>query len=638
MPERLIRLRLLGPVELSLGDEPPPRELLWRKNLALLTYLARSPGLIRGRAHLVGLLWGEKEESAARHSLNEALRTLRRFGGETLVVSEGDRVGLSAGQVEVDVDRLEERLAAGRPQEAAALVRGTFLEGFEVPDSSAFEDWLAAERLHWRRRCVEALAGWAGANLAAGDLATAAEAAERATRLDPLSNAAVRLRMRTAALAGERARALETFEGFRDHLATELEIQPEPETLRLADRIRLERSWKLPEAIREAEAAGRRQPLVGREAELARALDVWRRCREAGRSGLLVLEGDPGVGKTRLAEEVLARARLEGGILAAIRAVPGDRESPWSGLLGLLRDDLVEAPGVGFAPPGALAAAATEIPEWGERFAGEISVAAPAPLGRAFADLLRAVTSEQPVALLVDDAEWLDRESALALAAALRDLEDRPVLFVLTTAAHPPREEFDELRARVGRGLEGAVVPLRPLEAEALERLAGHVLPDYGAAARERIARRLMADSAGFPLIAVELLNAVRLGLDLEETAGEWPPPRKTLDETLPGELPDAVVSAIRIGFRRLSPPAQRALAVAAVLGDRVERETLVGAADLDPEEADAALDELEWGRWLVAEARGYSLVARLTGAVVAEDMLTPGQRRRILERADRIS
>ena len=61
---------------------PPPAELLWKKNLALLVYLALSPRQTRSREHLIGLLWGDKPESAARHSLNEALRVLRRAVGE----------------------------------------------------------------------------------------------------------------------------------------------------------------------------------------------------------------------------------------------------------------------------------------------------------------------------------------------------------------------------------------------------------------------------------------------------------------------------------------------------------------------------------------------------------------------------
>ena len=81
----MIELRTLGPVEILVDGEEPARELLWRKNLALLLYLARSPGQRRSREHLVGLLWGDKPDSTARHSLNEALRVLRRTGDEGLL-------------------------------------------------------------------------------------------------------------------------------------------------------------------------------------------------------------------------------------------------------------------------------------------------------------------------------------------------------------------------------------------------------------------------------------------------------------------------------------------------------------------------------------------------------------------------
>ena len=120
------------------------------------------------------------------------------------------------------------------------------------------------------------------------------------------------------------------------------------------------------------------------------------------------------------------------------------------------------------------------------------------------------------------------------------------------------------------------------------------------------------------------------LGLDLRGTPGAWPEPLKTLDQTLPGELPDTVTAAIRVGFRRLSPSAQRALSVAAVLGDRVPLEKLAQALGLELADVVGALDELEWNRWLVCDSRGYTFVARVVQQVVAQDMLTPGQRQRI--------
>jgi predicted ATPase len=139
-------------------------------------------------------------------------------------------------------------------------------------------------------------------------------------------------------------------------------------------------------------------------------------------------------------------------------------------------------------------------------------------------------------------------------------------------------------------------------------------------------------DSAGLPLLAVELFRAVALGLDLGATQAAWPEPAKTLDQSLPGDLPDAVVAAIRVAYRRLSPDAQRVLAAASVLGDRVATERLARALHLAETALHEALDELEWHRWLVSEPRGYGFVARIVRQVIERDMLTPGQRRRLLE------
>jgi hypothetical protein len=94
------------------------------------------------------------------------------------------------------------------------------------------------------------------------------------------------------------------------------------------------------------------------------------------------------------------------------------------------------------------------------------------------------------------------------------------------------------------------------------------------------------------------------------------------------------VVAAIRIGFRRLSKDAQTVLAAASVLGDRVATGALARATGLDAGHLIPALDELEWQRWLAAEARGYAFIARIVRDVVARDMLTEGQRLRLLEAA----
>jgi hypothetical protein len=155
-------------------------------------------------------------------------------------------------------------------------------------------------------------------------------------------------------------------------------------------------------------------------------------------------------------------------------------------------------------------------------------------------------------------------------------------------------------------------------------------MPEYGPEQRDRLARRLATDSGGLPLLAVELLHAVAVGLDLGRTSPDWPQPLRTLDHTLPADLPEAVVGAIRVGFRRLSKPAQEVLLAAAVLGERVPADRLAEAPDVDAGRLSEALEELEWERWMTAEPRGYSLLAGIVRDVLLRDMVTAGKRARI--------
>ncbi len=635
----MILCRTLGPVELSVDGGPAPPELLWRKHLALLVYLARSPRRGRSREHLIGLLWGDRTEAAARHSLSEALRVIRHHAGEGSVEVTVGQVRLGPTSVQLDVDRLEELAAAGDWVAAAELVSGEFLEGFALAEASEFENWLAAERGIWGRRGVEVLVSCAEAYGQVGKIEEACGVAGRALALQPTSEPALRCALRCRSLAGDRAGALDLFERFQSRLAEEVGVEPSAETRSLIERVRRERAPH-PEA-QGPHGDGMpvvRPPLEGRGQELQRLLEAAAGSARGRRASLLVLEGDAGMGKTRLLDELLARLRLDGTPVAAARAVEADRAEPWSGVMALARGGLLEAPGVGAAPSAALAAFAEVLPEWEERFRGAASLAAAHPLGRALAEALRAAVDEQPVVIAVDDAHWLDQDSALSLGAILRDLAATPLTVVLAIAPYPPRPELDELRVKIGSELTGQTLRLRVLDRAGLRHLAERMLPGYDPVAIDRVVRRVATDSAGLPLLAVELLRAVALGLDLGTLGGTWPEPFRTLEQSLPGHLPDAVVAAIRIGVRRLSPPAQQVLTATAVLGDLVPPALLERALSLEAEDVARALDELEWHRWLVAEPRGYSFVARIVRQVVQRDIVTPGQRRRVLEAVNRLS
>ncbi len=632
---RVINCRVLGPVEVTVDGGPAPAELLWRKHLALLIYLARSPHGTRPRAHLVSLLWGDKPEQSARHSLNEALRVLRRCCGDA-VHTDGDSVRLDHAGITLDLDAFEAAAAPGQWDEAARLTAGEFMEGFSVPGASEFEEWLYAERTAWRGRGVEALSRYATSEAAKGNLAAATRAANAALELAPTADRAARAVMRCLALSGDRAGALVHYQEFVSRLDGDLGAPPEQETEELAANIRLERVG-IEEHVDPPDAhadTGRRAPLVGRAEELATLLEAWQGSIHHSHSSLLDVEGDSGSGKSPLGVEILARARLDGAAVISMRGVEGDGDVPGTGLLQLALDGLLAARGVAGATPAALATLATRAPEWAERFPPAEGTSQ-LPLSVAFGDILQAITDEQPVLIAVDDAHWIDRDSLVALLKYLRDLEQARFALLLTTTPARAPDELERVRVTIGRDMRGAVATLKPWDKESLTELARWYLPQYTDAELDRVVRRLVIDSAGLPLLAVEILHAVSLGMDLRDQASAWPEQFRTLDETLPGDLPDAIRAAIRLGYRRLSEECQTILAAIAVRGERSTTEEIAAATELPVPVLHRQLDVLEWERWLVSDARGYSFVARVTRDIVAQDMVTEGQRQRILRPAN---
>ncbi len=145
----------------------------------------------------------------------------------------------------------------------------------------------------------------------------------------------------------------------------------------------------------------------------------------------------------------------------------------------------------------------------------------------------------------------------------------------LNTVTGRPSVHVDELRSRVGRGLAGVSVKLSALGYDEVRALCQWANPDATDEHLGRLARRIEVDSGGLPLLAVELLHAVAAGLELTESQATWPQPLRTLDQTLPADLPDAAVGAIRVGFRKLSTDAQKVLQVAAIVGGRNGAERL---------------------------------------------------------------
>lgn len=632
----MIRCQTLGPVSVMVDQQPAPPELMWRKHLALLVVLARAPRRTRSREQLTGLLWAEKAESAARHSLNEALRVIRRAAGNDALDTHGEQVTLAGDAVELDVDLFEALLGKGDLAAAVGLIGGEFLEGFVIQDASEFENWLSSERRHWSARSVTALCSRAESESASGRVGEAMAAAERALSLDPLAESALGALLRNMVLQGERTAALERYDRYAAQVRDRLGTEPSGAVRALADRIRQDRArTSRPAALAAAEPERRRVPLIGREQELSALLETWSEAVASRQPRAALVLAEPGMGRTRLAEEVAARVRLNGGAVVHARAVSSDRVELESGILALAAGDLLNASGIAATPPGSIAVLSARVPAWAERFGSHESRVASresASVGSALLDALRAVAEEAPVLVWIDDAQFLDATSFGFLERIPRDFAGLPIMVLICASEHPAREELDTIRARMGREVTGVTMALGPLDDAAVVGLAAWALPGYSKEELERVSRRLARDTAGLPLLLVELLGAVAQGLELEGDGGAWPQPFRTLDQTLPGELPDSITAAIRMSFRRLSANAQKVLATASVLSDRVLPGDLAMAAELSQAAVLDALDELEWARWLVAEPRGYTFLARVVRDVIARDMLTPGQRKRISE------
>jgi predicted ATPase/DNA-binding SARP family transcriptional activator len=199
----------------------------------------------------------------------------------------------------VQADR-EERPVTHRLEEAVDLYRGPVLEGFSIPDSAAFEDWLRLLREQLQRQVLAVLHRLAERDEARGAYERAQGYAWRQLEVDPAHEEAHRRLMRLLALDGQRSAALAQYESCRRTLAEELGVEPGAETTALYERIRdgtLEGRADRPAPLHNLPA--RTLPLIGRKAELAEVVRLLRTpaCR------LLTLVGPGGIGKTHLALE-----------------------------------------------------------------------------------------------------------------------------------------------------------------------------------------------------------------------------------------------------------------------------------------------------------------------------------------------
>src|SRR6266699_6557186 len=255
-----LRVGVLGPPEVFHHNHRLTFAL--RKAQALLLYLAVEGGM-HPRSKLAALLWPDSEPHAARTALRNALTLLRSLlatpdasaSPHSHLLSQQDLLGLDPhAPFELDLDVVQQayhqaqRLStfpAQEPraalltqvQQALALVRGPFLEGFWLREETGFDEWVRQQQQQWQVRLpllLDRLSSWQEVG---GELEPARVTLTRWLALDPLSEEASRRLMRMNLALGDASAALQVYATLRAHLAEELRVQPSAETVALADQI-----------------------------------------------------------------------------------------------------------------------------------------------------------------------------------------------------------------------------------------------------------------------------------------------------------------------------------------------------------------------------------------------------------------
>jgi len=592
-----LRIRLLGPLEVIVAGRTVMVDT--RKALAIVALVAAEARPF-ARDELAAMFWPDAGDEAARGALRRTLSALRSAVGETGIVIDRTRVALDTS---VDVDlAVVERLAGSRAraelETAAALVRGPFLAGFAVRDSPAFDDWQVA-----RASRVEQMVGGVFDRLATarwddGDAAGALDVARRRVALDALDEAGQRRLIELLARAGDRTGAIGRYRALVALFDRELGVPPLHETTELYDAIRegpLEAAMPTIAATAEAPRSVSRgtpvaMPLAGRDGELERLISTWRSVGPDGR--LAVVEGEAGIGKTRLAEAVADVVRDGGGRVLAGRGYPSEAAVAYGPIAGLLR--------AGIAAPGGTDRLASldaivrlELGRLVDLPPPSRVEAPPLPDGASarvrFLDALAAsltalVSGPVPGLLWIDDLHLADEATRGSIAYLARRLAGRPVMLLVAWRREDLTPEALTVADDLARSTAAQVVSLGRLDRAAITDLVHAARPAAvadGSAAS--IVDALVADSEGLPLHIVEALAGA-------ETPGS--------------DLPRSVQAILHERISSVGETAGQVLAAASVIGRSFDLAIVRQASGRSEEETVDALEEL-MRRGLVREASG---------------------------------
>lgn len=594
-------LTTLGGVELaSVSPEGGVKTLFGPgKPLALLTYLAYSPGRAAPRERLLDLLWSDPDPDAARHALRQTLWFIRRRAGPEIIVTENGCLKLTRG-IETDRDAFLRAVDHVELERAIALYRGDFLHGFSMMAGIPFEQWTDAERHRLQLIFLRTADVVVRRRLSEGRFGHARELACRIRDIEPRRETAWRLLIETLLAAGDPVAAGVEADGLERLLASEGHGPDVP----TASVIRLAREMRLHAGSRDA-GADRMSDLVGRHQAFRTITGAWEEAA-GGTPHHVHVTGGAGIGKTRLLSDVCHRLQAAGARVAAVRAGCGEKEIPYA-FGGDLASTLGRLPGAVGVSPGAAGTLVALSPSLSALFKAEPDqLDGDEGLRRrilTLAELLAVVTDEAPLALVMDDVQWMDAASTRLVRGLLGRLEGSRVL-ALTACRPIPEAPFSSRET-----LELTLEPLTAAQVTTMVTSLGALPADAWA---RRLPDELHRLAGGSPEIVLASLRlALQRGvLELEEGGWACPAPRRLRRYLRAGgALGHAVAS--------LSPARRGLLALLSAAGTPLATSLIVGASGRSRRAVRTALEALEQEGLAARTEAGWAPGSPAVGQIV---------------------
>ncbi|CAN5655583.1 AAA family ATPase [soil metagenome] len=632
----MLSIRLLGAPYIAYADHPVA--ISRRKSRALLYYLA-AHAMPLTRDHLLTFFWPDADRQAAQQNLRSTLYGLRKIFGDLLIANE-DTLALDVTTT-VDTRLFTAQLALPNSdltelQATLDLYQGDFLNGFTLPDLPEFDDWATLQRAHYRRLMVTGLARLSGLYEAQQAYRHALTVLDRALAFEPLQEDVQRDALRLQTLAGDRAGAIRRYESFRQLLIDELGMPPMAETQALYDAIITDTFPLAPRAssftppsqpMVVAPRLPQSLPFVGRDTEL-QTLGAL-----AMSNQLILLEGEAGIGKSRLLEEFIQRQQPNS--TASLVLIGQARELEAS----LPYQPLIEALRVLFTHPdwptlnqnlnlstlwrAEVARLLPELTPPGDDQALTLVVVDELRLWEGIAQFLLALARQRPVRLILDDVHWADSSTLGLLGYLLRKASQNQAAIYFIAACHTvvsstPLALLLEVLLREDRLMR---LPLARLPPAAIARLAEQISPTTTG-----LAAWLTSRSEGNPFILEELIQYARdaqlLGAD--NLTG-------LIDTPAAQGVPETVYALIRTRLARLSEASRQVLNTAAVIGREFEVEVVARSVTLSDADVLDNLDELQRLGLIQPTGMRYRFDHYLTVQVAYQEMGEP--RRRLCHR-----